>query len=114
MSDRYGAGWMLTLCMMTLAVATFSVSAYCNDTRAADDPLYGIMASGVRTFDGAVACGPGLPFGTLFYIPGYGWAVCADRGGKIGDSNLDLWMETEAQAMKWGRQSLSVLILRGD
>ena len=112
MPDLSGAGWMAVCVILTVAVATMSVSAYCNDTRAADDPLYGVMASGERTFDGAVACGPSYAFGTLFWVPGVGWTVCADRGGAISDGHLDLWVETEADALKWGRQELEVEVVR--
>jgi 3D (Asp-Asp-Asp) domain-containing protein len=111
MPDLSGAGWMAVCVILTVAVATMSVSAYCNDTRAADDPLYGVMASGERTEHGAVACGPSYPFGTLVAVPGWGWGVCMDRGGAITDGHLDLWMDSEEAALRWGRQELEVSVL---
>lgn len=109
--DRFGVAWMLVACMMTLTVVTMSVSAYCDGTRAVDDPLYGVMASGERIFDGSVACGSSFPFGTLLAVPGWGTGVCMDRGGSITDGHLDLWFATERDALKWGRQSLRVQIV---
>lgn len=114
MTDAYAVGWRLMVLVAIVSIVTMSVSAYCNDTRAEDDPLYGIMASGERTFFGACACGPGYEFGTLFYVPGFGWAVCMDRGGQITDMHLDIWLPTEQDALRWGRQEPSVLVVEND
>lgn len=103
---------MLVCVALTVSVATFSVSAYTNDTRDRTDPLYGITASGLHTAPGTLACGPSYPFGTIFHVPGYGWAVCVDRGGAITDAHLDLWMEQEADALRWGRRELRVEVGR--
>jgi hypothetical protein len=51
------------------------------------------------------------PFGTRMYVPGYGWGVVEDRGGKIkGPDRIDLFFESHAEAMQWGRKKVRVII----
>ena len=66
----------------------------------------GITASGARAKHGTIAADTKYyPFGTIMYIPGYGYGVVEDRGGDIkGKNRIDLWFATEKQAFKWGRQ----------
>lgn len=66
----------------------------------------GITASGSRAKHGTIAADTKYyPFGTVMYIPGYGYGVVEDRGGDIkGRNRLDLWFPTEDQAFKWGRK----------
>jgi 3D (Asp-Asp-Asp) domain-containing protein len=89
-------------------VVPMSVSAYTNAGGA--PPYQGLTASGVQTVPQTVACGPSYPFGTVFIIDGRGY-ICQDRGGAITDGHLDLWMEDEAAALEWGRQTLPVIVL---
>ncbi len=52
-----------------------------------------------------------IPFGTKLYVPGYGIGVACDVGGFDG-YQIDLFMETERECMKWGRKrGVSVYIL---
>lgn len=82
-------------------MASFSVSAY-NDT--------GIMASGEHTRDGVCACGPGYDFGTVFIVGGR-VVVCRDRGGKVTDGHVDMWMKSERDAVEWGRKQLATVVV---
>ena len=51
------------------------------------------------------------PFGTRMYIPGYGWGVVQDRGGAIkGPNRIDLYFDSHADALQWGRRKLHVII----
>ena len=82
------------------------------------DPGYGITASGNHVQDWyTVAAGPGIPFGTRVYIPYFadypngGVFVVQDRGGAIGDYNIDVYVNDKATALNFGRQSLEVQIL---
>lgn len=53
------------------------------------------------------------PFGTRMFVPGYGWGVVQDRGGAIkGRSRIDLYFESHADALRWGRRRLQVKIER--
>lgn len=66
----------------------------------------GITASGVKARRGTVAADTRYyPFGSIMYVPGYGWARVEDRGGAIkGPEKLDLWFPTEREALRWGRR----------
>jgi len=47
------------------------------------------------------------PFGTRFYIPGYGFGIVEDRGSAIkGKNRLDLFFNAHSRALEWGRQEL--------
>ena len=51
------------------------------------------------------------PFGTRMYVPGYGWGIVEDKGGKIkGPDRIDLFFESHAEALQWGRKKLNVVI----
>lgn len=67
----------------------------------------GITASGRRAKHGTVAADTRYyPFGTVLYIPGYGYGRVEDRGGAIkGPNRLDVWFSTEREALRWGRQN---------
>ena len=45
-------------------------------------------------------------------IPGYGWGVVEDRGGAIKGDKIDLFFRTHKQALKWGRQTVKVQVVR--
>lgn len=66
----------------------------------------GITASGKKARHGTVAADTDYyPFGTILYIPGYGYGRVEDRGGAIkGPNRLDLWFPTEREALQWGRK----------
>ena len=70
----------------------------------------GITASGLPASIGTVAADTvSYPFGTILYIPGYGYGVVEDRGGAIkGPYRLDLWFPSRGEALDWGRKSLNV------
>lgn len=83
-------------------------------------PLYGITASGKKVKEWhTIAAGKSIPFGTKIYIPEFrdkpngGIFVVEDRGGKVGDNELDVYMESIEEALKWGRRKLKVYILEG-
>lgn len=72
----------------------------------------GITASGLRAAHGTLAADTRhYPFGTVMYIPGYGYGVVEDRGGAIqGPQRLDLWFRSRSQALLWGRRRIKVLV----
>jgi uncharacterized protein YabE (DUF348 family) len=58
---------------------------------APDHPWFGITASGKPLTKGLVAIDRRyIPFGTLMYVPGYGFAEAADTGGGIKGRWIDL------------------------
>ena len=71
-----------------------------------------ITASGAPVAPGiTVAAGKELPFGTELYIRGIGKRIVQDRGGAIGKGRLDIAMETQAEAFRFGRRHVLVKIL---
>lgn len=65
-------------------------------------------ANGVST----VAVDPNvIPLGTKLYIEGYGYAIAADTGGAIKGNKIDLYMNSNAQCINYGRRTVKVYIV---
>ncbi|QNB48266.1 DUF348 domain-containing protein [Thermanaerosceptrum fracticalcis] len=78
----------------------------------------GYTHTGNRTYTdiwpsvGVVAVDPDvIPLGTRLYIEGYGYATALDIGNAIKGNRIDLFFETKAQALKWGRRTVQVFVL---
>lgn len=98
-------------------IYTYEVTAYTAGVESTGkrpgDAGYGVTASGKTVQEGVtVACPPSLAFGTRLLIEGVGERVCEDRGGDIVEGRLDVYMADLQQALKFGRQTLEVEILR--
>jgi len=71
-----------------------------------------IGASGGRCVYGTVAVDRNrYPYGTMFWIKGYGFAVANDCGTSIKGDKLDLWMDSYAESCRWGRQHMTTYVL---
>jgi 3D (Asp-Asp-Asp) domain-containing protein len=71
--------------------------------------LPGHTASGIPVGPGVVAVDPAMiPIGTRLTIPGYGQGIAADTGGAIRGARIDLWFSTQADALAWGRRSVTI------
>jgi 3D (Asp-Asp-Asp) domain-containing protein len=71
--------------------------------------LTGTTASGLPVGWGVVAVDPGLiPLGTRMTVPGYGIGVAADTGGNVSGAEIDLWFPSEAEALAWGRRTVTI------
>jgi 3D (Asp-Asp-Asp) domain-containing protein len=71
----------------------------------------GVTASGQHARLGTLAADTRrYPFGTVMYVPGYGYGRVEDTGAKIVGDRVDLWFPTHAEAEKWGRQKLVVKV----
>ncbi|QHI70502.1 3D domain-containing protein [Tichowtungia aerotolerans] len=72
----------------------------------------GITASGTKAKKGTIAADTHYyPFRTVMYIPGYGTGKVEDRGGDIkGPARIDLFFNSHADALKWGRKRLRVQV----
>ena len=70
----------------------------------------GITSDGSKAIKGTIAADINFwPYGTIFYIPDYGYGVVHDIGSKIqGKYRLDLFFSSHREAMKWGRKNLVV------
>lgn len=77
-----------------------------------DGSVEGITATGVPARRGIVAVDPDvIPLGTRLYVQGYGLATAADVGGAIVGNRIDLCMENDSEAWRFGRRSVKVYIL---
>jgi len=81
---------------------TVTATGYSND---------GTTATGLAVGWGVAAVDPGvIPLGTTMTVPGYGTAVAADTGGAVAGATIDLWFPTIAQALAWGRRTVTVVL----
>jgi 3D (Asp-Asp-Asp) domain-containing protein len=73
--------------------------------------LPGHTASGLPVGVGVIAVDPTvIPLGTRVFVPGYGPAVAADVGSAVKGNIIDLWMPTTAQALAWGRRTVTITV----
>jgi cystine transport system substrate-binding protein len=73
--------------------------------------LSGHTATGLPVSWGVVAVDPTvIPLGTRMTIPGYGEAVAADVGSGVRGATIDLWFPTVAQAVAWGRRTVTITL----
>ncbi|MEM6280177.1 MAG: 3D domain-containing protein [Verrucomicrobiota bacterium] len=73
----------------------------------------GVTASGTKAKPGTIAADTSFfPFGTRMKIPGYGWGIVEDRGGAIQGDKIDLFFKTHREALQWGRQTITVEVVR--
>lgn len=71
----------------------------------------GVTASGVKARKGTIAADTTkYPFGTIMFIPGYGYGCVEDRGSAIADDHIDLFFRRHRDAVEWGRQVKTVRI----
>jgi len=70
----------------------------------------GVTANGAFAKKGTIAAPSSYPFGTVMYVPGYGWGTVQDRGGAIKNDKLDLYFKSHKKALEWGRQRLTVTV----
>lgn len=73
----------------------------------------GITASGTQVTAGrTVAVDPKIiPYGTKLYIEGYGWRIAEDCGGSVKNAQIDVAVDTHADALAMGVNSGGVWIL---
>ena len=94
--------------LIVTAYAPFNnKSGMCND----GDPTK--TSTGTRPDWGTVAVNPKrFPYGTKFYIEGYGYGIGLDTGGAMrkNSNKLDLYMDTYEQAINWGKREIEVII----
>lgn len=65
----------------------------------------GITAAGTVADWGTIAADTRYyPFGTIMYIPDYGWGRVEDIGGAIKGRHIDLYFPSHKKALHWGRE----------
>jgi 3D (Asp-Asp-Asp) domain-containing protein len=71
--------------------------------------LPGHTSTGLPVGYGVVAVDPAvIPLGTRLTIPGYGEGVAADTGSAVAGYTIDLWFPTLADALAWGRRTVTI------
>jgi len=73
--------------------------------------LAGHTSTGLPVGPGVVAVDPAvIPLGTRMTIPGYGEGVAADTGSAVSGYTIDLWFPTLADALAWGRRTITIML----
>ena len=91
-----------------LSTLTMQSTAYTGGTLTATGtkPVY--SPGGIST----IAVDPSvIPLGSKVYVSGYGIAIAADTGGAINGNIIDLYFNSEADCIAWGRRNVTVEIL---
>lgn len=71
----------------------------------------GVTSSGTRARPGTLAADTSIyPYGTIMYIPGYGYGRVEDTGGAIKGHHIDLYRPNHKLARRWGVRTKSVKI----
>lgn len=52
-----------------------------------------------------------IPLGTKVYVDGYGYAVASDTGGLIKGNKIDLFLDTESEALDYGIREVNLTII---
>jgi uncharacterized protein YabE (DUF348 family) len=69
-------------------------------------------ASGTYPEYGVVAVDPRvIPIGTRMYIEGYGYATALDKGSAIIGNRIDVFLESEKEASRWGVRRVKIYLL---
>jgi 3D (Asp-Asp-Asp) domain-containing protein len=82
-------------------VLIMEATAYCytgNKTKTGTWPKVGTVAVDPKV----------IPLGTQLHIEGYGSGVAEDTGGMIKGNRIDLYMNSEREALNWGRRWVRV------
>lgn len=71
----------------------------------------GKTSSGAMVRLGTLAADPSIyPYGTVMYIPGYGYGIVEDTGGAIKGEHIDLYRPNHWFARQWGVKSKVVKV----
>ena len=71
----------------------------------------GVTSTGAWARPGTIAADPNVfPYGTVMYVPGYGYGRVEDTGSALKGGHIDLFFWNHGTAMDWGRQRKSVKI----
>ncbi|MCW6070180.1 FG-GAP-like repeat-containing protein [Clostridium sporogenes] len=52
-----------------------------------------------------------IPIGSRVYVEGYGYAIAEDTGGAIKGNIIDVFMNSKAECISWGRRNVKVYII---
>lgn len=93
-------------------IVVFECTAYCKGACCCGKWANGYTASGTVPEAGrTIAAPPEYDFGTEIEIEGITYVV-EDRGSAIKESKIDIYFDTHAEALQFGRQSLEGKVYR--
>lgn len=98
---------------VTVRTYTIQLSGYSSEVAQCDDSPF-ITASGTHVRDGVVATNM-FPFGTIIKIPSlYGNKIfiVEDRMNTRYQNNVDIWFAEKADALKLGRRTVQIEVIR--
>jgi len=71
----------------------------------------GTTSVGYSVGRGVIAVDPGvIPYYSRMWVEGYGWGSALDTGGAIVGNRVDLYFDTEAEALAWGVRNIIVYV----
>ena len=117
MIDDYTIAYNGTITTSRSGSFSYSRMVQCNATAydavsCGKKPGEARTATGIIAHRGVIAVDPKfIPLGTKVYVEGYGYAIAADTGGAIKGNIIDLYMDSTAEAIQWGRRNVTVYIL---
>ena len=86
-------------------------AVYASGPQKGERKRVGVTASGTKARKGTIAADTSrYPFGTIMYVPGYGYGIVEDRGGGIKGDHIDLYHQSHGQALRWGNKKIHVKI----
>ena len=93
-----------------LMVSTTAYTAYCRGCS-------GITKTGINLRKNpnlkVIAVDPSvIKLGTKVFVEGYGYAIAGDTGSAIKGNKIDVFMPNHSSALKWGRKTVKIKILR--
>ncbi|MHB8157965.1 MAG: 3D domain-containing protein [Desulfocucumaceae bacterium] len=69
-------------------------------------------ANGTKPAYGTVAVDPSvIPFGSRLFIEGYGYGTALDKGSAIKGNRIDVFLESESEANRWGVRKVKMYII---
>jgi 3D (Asp-Asp-Asp) domain-containing protein len=102
------AGWETTrgsferVKILTMQSSGYTRFENTNRTAMGLPAKYGVVAVDKRV----------IKLGTRLYVEGYGYAIAGDTGGAIKGTRIDLCFDEYNQALRWGRRTVRVHILK--
>ena len=91
-------------------VKIYKVTAYCSCSKCCGRYSSGYTSSGTKAQSGRTVAAPSnLAFGTKLLINGKEYVV-EDRGGAINGNRIDIYVDSHAEALRWGVKYLPVEI----
>ncbi|RHW42206.1 LysM peptidoglycan-binding domain-containing protein [Neobacillus notoginsengisoli] len=94
-------------------VLTMTATAYTASCKGCS----GITATGINLKNNpgmkVISVDPSIiPLGSKVYVEGYGHAIAGDTGGAIRGNIIDVFIPSKDAALKWGRKTVKVTVLK--